>query len=107
MMAKGGEGKMYVYIVVFFFNDTATTEIYTLSLHDALPIWRIRYRDHLVVHRVYRTIGLRQGVLTHHSLAHHSKEVGVPRLLHRLGIWRWIIELITVGRCGWMVPTGT
>src|SRR6476620_2281404 len=24
--------------IVFFFNDTATTEIYTLSLHDALPI---------------------------------------------------------------------
>src|SRR2546425_6748351 len=24
----------------FFFNDTATTEIYTLSLHDALPIYR-------------------------------------------------------------------
>ena len=23
----------------FFFNDTATTEIYTLSLHDALPIY--------------------------------------------------------------------
>src|SRR3712207_7010519 len=28
---------MYV-IFFFFFNDTATTEIYTLSLHDALPI---------------------------------------------------------------------
>src|SRR2546429_2948403 len=27
---------MYIF---FFFNDTATTEIYTLSLHDALPIW--------------------------------------------------------------------
>src|SRR2546426_7814498 len=27
-------------IVFFFFNDTATTEIYTLSLHDALPILR-------------------------------------------------------------------
>src|SRR2546427_9873891 len=26
----------------FFFNDTATTEIYTLSLHDALPIWYVR-----------------------------------------------------------------
>ena len=26
-------------IFIFFFNDTATTEIYTLSLHDALPIW--------------------------------------------------------------------
>ena len=25
-------------ILFFFFNDTATTEIYTLSLHDALPI---------------------------------------------------------------------
>src|SRR3712207_9207020 len=44
----------------FFFNDTATTEIYTLSLHDALPIWprdarrpdraaprRVRLHDHL------------------------------------------------------------
>src|SRR3984885_9459708 len=28
-------------IVPFFFNDTATTEIYTLSLHDALPIFRL------------------------------------------------------------------
>src|SRR3712207_8430275 len=28
--------------VFFFFNDTATTEIYTLSLHDALPIWVAR-----------------------------------------------------------------
>src|SRR3712207_9557006 len=26
------------YVLFFFFNDTATTEIYTLSLHDALPI---------------------------------------------------------------------
>src|SRR3712207_7342241 len=30
---------MHVYCYfIFFFNDTATTEIYTLSLHDALPI---------------------------------------------------------------------
>src|SRR5258708_22608503 len=29
---------------LFFFNDTATTEIYTLSLHDALPICRTRWR---------------------------------------------------------------
>src|SRR5260370_7466552 len=32
-------------LVLFFFNDTATTEIYTLSLHDALPI------SHLVIKR--------------------------------------------------------
>src|SRR3712207_5418857 len=31
----------HVWTYFFFFNDTATTEIYTLSLHDALPIsWR-------------------------------------------------------------------
>src|SRR5260370_31262262 len=29
---------MYILLFYFFFNDTATTEIYTLSLHDALPI---------------------------------------------------------------------
>src|SRR3712207_7573491 len=29
---------MLCFLVFFFFNDTATTEIYTLSLHDALPI---------------------------------------------------------------------
>src|SRR3712207_8323141 len=27
-----------MFVIIFFFNDTATTEIYTLSLHDALPI---------------------------------------------------------------------
>src|SRR5260221_5362595 len=31
-------------LYAFFFNDTATTEIYTLSLHDALPIWDITER---------------------------------------------------------------
>src|SRR5438445_9209825 len=32
---------MFVHVLfVFFSNDTAPTEIYTLSLHDALPIWR-------------------------------------------------------------------
>src|SRR6266542_7015364 len=38
-------------IFFFFFNDTATTEIYTLSLHDALPIFGSRNAillDHLV-----------------------------------------------------------
>src|SRR5438552_11838821 len=39
----------YFSLFLFFFNDTATTEIYTLSLHDALPICRreaavIRFR---------------------------------------------------------------
>src|SRR5947207_10431333 len=32
---------------LFFFNDPATTEIYTLSLHDALPIWVVSCEQHL------------------------------------------------------------
>src|SRR5215813_14865128 len=32
----------FLFFFFFFFNDTATTEIYTLSLHDALPIGRRR-----------------------------------------------------------------
>src|SRR2546430_11001871 len=37
----------------FFFNDTATTEIYTLSLHDALPIYR---GEGLVERAVYERV---------------------------------------------------
>src|SRR5256885_15183409 len=37
-----------LFLFFFFFNDTATTEIYTLSLHDALPI------SDLVFHRAPR-----------------------------------------------------
>src|SRR3712207_7130229 len=37
-------------IIFFFFNDTATTEIYTLSLHDALPILTMSERPTLVSH---------------------------------------------------------
>src|SRR5690242_21026663 len=37
-------------IFFFFFNDTATTEIYTLSLHDALPIWANALLRSLRVH---------------------------------------------------------
>src|SRR3712207_8995690 len=47
---------------MFFFNDTATTEIYTLSLHDALPIYAARRRDRpraAVGHRAHREPGAR------------------------------------------------
>src|SRR3712207_7259915 len=36
-------------VFIFFFNDTATTEIYTLSLHDALPIYQHPPGDDRVV----------------------------------------------------------
>src|SRR2546430_11373542 len=35
---------LFSFFFFFFFNDTATTEIYTLSLHDALPIFDLRGR---------------------------------------------------------------
>src|SRR2546430_7805370 len=44
-------------LLFFFFNDTATTEIYTLSLHDALPIFlghRVCLRRHQFVHGLLR-----------------------------------------------------
>src|SRR5687767_15671436 len=47
---------------IFFFNDTATTEIYTLSLHDALPIFHLGDPQVLDVH-----VGRRQ------------REHGLPR----------------------------
>src|SRR2546430_17172388 len=44
-----------LFFLFFFFNDTATTEIYTLSLHDALPISRhVRGRDRPSPHHARR-----------------------------------------------------
>src|SRR3712207_7593428 len=44
----------------FFFNDTATTEIYTLSLHDALPIFEARRVGGEQIPPAYR-LALREG----------------------------------------------
>src|SRR5574340_96475 len=41
-VSSGSAGEYQADERAFFFNDTATTEIYTLSLHDALPISSIR-----------------------------------------------------------------
>src|SRR3712207_8057662 len=58
--------------VVFFFNDTATTEIYTLSLHDALPISPVRLGLDLVHRpRVLRAIPLEEGL-------HEDRNVVAP-----------------------------
>src|SRR5256885_16460455 len=49
----------FAILIFFFFNDTATTEIYTLSLHDALPISRQRPWPGLPGCRARRRRGLR------------------------------------------------
>src|SRR5438552_18096570 len=49
-----------VIVFLFFFNNTATTEIYTLSLHDALPISRLRRQGCGARRRRLRTDGRRR-----------------------------------------------
>src|SRR3989338_6759311 len=41
------QSQFHLVCLILFFNDTATTEIYTLSLHDALPIFEIFYNRFL------------------------------------------------------------
>src|SRR2546429_8541728 len=60
----------------FFFNDTATTEIYTLSLHDALPISHLRLQRRAVQSKPprlalldLRTSAVRSGLATPAVLA--------------------------------------
>src|SRR3989454_2859759 len=48
-MATTPKLTLYLTFSFFFFNDTATTEIYTLSLHDALPIYLLLERDQVVL----------------------------------------------------------
>src|SRR5687768_17633697 len=52
---------MCILSLFFFFNDTATTEIYTLSLHDALPIYGVDRLAHelrrVVDHRPLDALG--------------------------------------------------
>src|SRR3989449_1795217 len=48
--------------IFFFFNDTATTEIYTLSLHDALPISYARVNEFGFIEAPYRKV--RKGKVT-------------------------------------------
>src|SRR2546429_9758733 len=56
----------------FFFNDTATTEIYTLSLHDALPICQSIYGWRGVEHP--RGVAEAGGQLQHRSRTRRSEE---------------------------------
>src|SRR2546427_10092632 len=46
-----------IFLTLFFFNDTATTEIYTLSLHDALPIYLSTTTSGCAVQAQWRNVG--------------------------------------------------
>src|SRR3712207_9306087 len=82
---------------IFFFNDTATTEIYTLSLHDALPISRskmIREETRSCTPSCTRTTTQRrccerrrQGRSEEHTSELQSRQYPVCRLLLVKIIW--------------------
>src|SRR3989475_9096874 len=55
----------------FFFNDTATTEIYTLSLHDALPIYLAARRK--TPHHILESVYLSQLILGSDLFAMNSQ----------------------------------
>src|SRR6478672_10694166 len=60
--------------LVFFFNDTATTEIYTLSLHDALPICARRSVERMDF-RHLGTSGLRVSEISYGNWLTHGSQV--------------------------------
>src|SRR5437667_7448541 len=63
----------------FFFNDTATTEIYTLSLHDALPIlvniWLLCWDVNGARVRTQRSVANRQNGLSNNRSEEHTSEL--------------------------------
>src|SRR2546430_6078005 len=77
----------HLYFLFFFFNDTATTEIYTLSLHDALPIFpRILWpgkpiTEEVVMERVYDAGVINRGRSEEHTSELQSQSNLVCRLL--------------------------
>src|SRR5215813_7069194 len=71
----------------FFFNDTATTEIYTLSLHDALPIYsraRSRRGRHRSITPMARSASTSQPGCAARSEEHTSELQSRPHLVCRL-----------------------
>src|SRR5207248_10330241 len=72
---------LYLYML-FFFNDTATTEIYTLSLHDALPIYEWEAFKKVISRRNIRrriTIPLTLSNIVMRLRDRKSGSAGMPR----------------------------
>ena len=60
----------------FFFNDTATTEIYTLSLHDALPISRTNEQITASQVRVISSTGAQLGIISIREALNYAEDEG-------------------------------
>src|SRR5438132_13946255 len=88
---------------LFFFNDTATTEIYTLSLHDALPIcnsWRPRK-----YHGALAGLGVSSGLASRSSGASQtrSEEHTSELQSHSDLVCRLLLEKKNTASEGWCI----
>src|SRR5256885_13125166 len=91
---------LYPSVFFFFFNDTATTEIYTLSLHDALPIWYVVCgRSWWIVHTA---ASVRRPLSIHRSEEHTSELQSPCNLVCRLLLEKKKTPVLT---CGSRTPT--
>src|SRR2546426_5844414 len=72
--------RFFSFFFFFFFNDTATTEIYTLSLHDALPISADPHRPRFAVRVPARRLHAGGGgvLVAGHRSEEHTSELQSP-----------------------------
>src|SRR6476661_8558920 len=78
------------FLLFFFFNDTATTEIYTLSLHDALPIWEYTSQPYSWVATIEHPEG-RQLPAMISDVSYEAAEMALR--LGDLDVARWAAEI--------------
>src|SRR4030066_2455039 len=76
--------KLHLIMNFFFFNDTVTTEIYTLSLHDALPILTSSCWRRSCASRTMSRISFRKAVRSTRSEEHTSELQSHLNLVCRL-----------------------
>src|SRR5215203_7453937 len=88
---------MFAYLIIlllivffFFFNDTATTEIYTLSLHDALPI----SAEVPLANRIEAPDTSKSSSLPVHPGASAYYEGEVQTFFERYGDWFYLVVMV-------------
>src|SRR5438067_12391967 len=65
----------------FFFNDTATTEIYTLSLHDALPIYQVYAQNEMLAYQQKESTARVASIMENTNL---SKQQQVSEIMRQM-----------------------
>src|SRR5437762_11283084 len=89
----------FAFLLLFFFNDTAPTDIYTLSLHDALPICRSRGPGRTIPRARRGRSAHRPGATRRTRSEEHTSELQSPMyLVCRLLLEKKKTALVTLMR---------